>query len=70
MSEREELIKKLKEILGHEKIYDPEAEVIADFIIADRKRIVEPLVKVNNKTCLAFEWEDAGREALKLAGLE
>lgn len=45
MTERDKLVKQLKELLGHEKLYDPEAEVVADFILADRARILRILVQ-------------------------
>ncbi len=48
------------------KDYDRE---FADWHLAEVKRILEPLIKVNNKTCLIFAWEDAGRETLKRSGI-
>lgn len=45
MTLREELIKELKLISNNSFIYQDEFESLADWILADRKRIVEPLVK-------------------------
>lgn len=45
MGDREELVKKLKSMLAMIDFYKnrPPEEILADFILEDRKRIVEPL---------------------------
>lgn len=53
MTPREELVKeigKLKYVGGHPmNLLETDCKVLADFILADRKRIVEPLVKYVSK---------------------
>lgn len=66
---REELIKELKSKI------DPNWNEIANFIIEDRKRVVEPLVKIKfNYREGAIEVQhrivDAIEETLKNAGVE
>ncbi len=48
MNEREKLVKELNEKYSHSDINNLiDFRGIVDFILADRKRIVEPLVKLN-----------------------
>ncbi len=46
-TEKEELIEQVLNIPQKEDIYYSDAELIADWIIADRKRVVRSLVDVN-----------------------
>lgn len=72
MTEREKLIEELEEMTKDEG--DICLECIADFILEDRKRIVEPLVKLGSlKTQQPPTKEKliyAIDETLKLAGVE
>lgn len=88
VSERERLIKQLSpiiekllcddlELMTHNCIGElSKAEVvIADFILADRRRIVEPLVKFNSQEPVGQRKWKIGMiyaidETLKLAGIE
>lgn len=79
---REELIKELKLIIINEynpdlNINCPNYEKLANFIIADRARIVEPLVKYKDDCKEIWSWtipreetDKAIDETLKLAGVE
>lgn len=68
-AERDKLIKQCEDLLS----WCPTAKELADFIIADRKRITEPLVKLN-KCYGKYTFERAKivdkaiDETLKLAG--
>lgn len=68
MTERAKLIKRLKEHLDCENDY----QGIADFVLADRKRVVKPLVKLKEK--FYDEWnytpiEKAIKQTLANAGI-
>lgn len=70
MTAKERLVNELKEIKYK---YDMETEDIADFILADRARIVAPLVKFKTKypelyTGFGEEAVNNIDETLKLAG--
>ena len=67
MTERENLIKVLRHKSGSDK--QLHIEDVADFILADRKRIVEPLVKVMLGRIDDNATFDAIQETLKLAGV-
>lgn len=81
MTEREKLIEDLKEICKVEKLdkdglpyedYEWAEDKIADFILADRKRIVHPLIKWKKEMNSTGKWPDpyeAIDETLKLAGI-
>lgn len=68
MTQREELIDRITQILAHR---EPEyfIEDLADFILADRARIIAPLVKAKNNKLEPYVW-DAIDEVLKLAGVD
>ena len=69
MTERERLIREIKTITKNAT--DLDCGFIADFIINDRKRICEPLVKWRKADPYTKEGkypEDAISETLKLAG--
>lgn len=71
---RDELIEELNKDLFKDTIYIPggykpvTAEMLADFIIEDRKRIVEPLVKYN-KCYPSYAAMKAINHTLKNAGV-
>ena len=84
--DREELVKELKELKGLNpnphiglktiKLSNYEYEAITDFILADRKRICEPLVKLDQAPShypdfieLGFAYSKAVQETLRLAGM-
>lgn len=73
-TEREKLIERIEEEIMPVQMGNPRAWHIADFILADRKRIVEPLVKYyENDREPDYDGaiaQDAIDEAIKLAGVE
>jgi len=70
MDEREKLVKELETTLPCDWERRIHVETVADFILEDRKRICEPLVKYNNKVKPYPYWIDAIDQTLKNAGLE
>ncbi len=70
MGTKEELVKELKKIrVEHSGLYV--TEHIADFILADRKRIVEPLVAVRKEWFpVDTDVVNAIKETLKRAGID
>lgn len=77
MTQREELIKELRSTISNGGLYGLtiwQSKVVADFILADRKRIVEPLVKWKESHTgkIIESWPEhpvtSIRETLKLAG--
>ena len=68
-TEREKLIEELKKILWDDEYNNRDAwiESLADFILSDRNRILEPLVKIPNqdKTPL-HEWHAFAKDAISL----
>lgn len=72
MNAREDIIRQLQEIAPYSLkgiTGDKAAEIVADFIIADRKRIVEPLVKLKECYITNHETKEAIDETKKRAGL-
>lgn len=69
MTERERLIKELDNKLGYLTPY--QLRITADFILEDRKRIVEPLVKLREDGFPGnFSINQAIDETLKNVGVE
>lgn len=78
MIEREKLIKELNNFNDNLDLSEDDINYVADFIIADRKRIVEPLVIMKNNLIIinknSYSREETGmikamNESLKLAGV-
>ena len=66
--ERERLVEELNKLRGA-TTFSGSCETIADFIIADRRRIVEPLVKAHKGEFTFKELFEASVEVLKNAEL-
>lgn len=78
-NEREKLIEKLKKESDVGLYFSMSFDRIADLILADRKRIVEPLVNFKNKCIATYGHKSWNRltdtaktidETLKMAGVE
>jgi hypothetical protein len=73
MSEREKLVRELVEQCMDENEWYLNVLLVADFILADRARIVEPLVeyKKKSKVCsvYGFDMSDAIDKTLSNAGV-
>lgn len=76
MTKKEELVKELNNFVKPYNTIDGEyvefvdLNGMAEFIIEERKRIVEPLVRIKKAQAWAFAWKDAGLEVLRNAGIE
>ncbi len=82
MNEQEKLIEKIDDLMSKTKYLHGDchySRAIADFILEDRKRICQPLIKCNEILekegedigipMFAYEYAEAIGKTLKLAGL-
>ena len=70
MNKKEELVKELQRICGA-IIYDDDWNKLADFIVLDRKRIIEPLVKGEEKIKKHhYNWGPVEQDKVRAGAIE